>query len=61
MCAIADHVGAFERAAGSEFVGDARRIADGEPVDAVAQRCFRSVCHEKLLLCPGFGTRDNLC
>ncbi len=36
MRAVADHVGAFERATRPELVGNAQRVADGEPIDAVA-------------------------
>ena len=36
MRAVADHVRAFERAAAPELVGNAQRVADGEPIDAVA-------------------------
>lgn len=53
VCAVADHVGAFERATRPELVGNAQRVADGEPIDAVAQCRFRSVCHGALLLCRG--------
>lgn len=36
MRAVANHVGAFERAAGPELVGNAQRVTDGEP-----HRCSR--------------------
>ena len=36
MRAVADHVRAFERAAGPELVGNAQRVADGKPVNTVA-------------------------
>ena len=53
MRAVADHVRAFERAAGPKLVRNAQRVADGKPIDAVAQCRFRSVCHGALLLCRG--------
>ena len=59
MRAIANHVGAFERAAGPELVGNAQRVADGKPIDAVAQCWFRFVCHGKLLLHFGLEMRGN--
>ena len=43
MRALADRVRAFERATRSELVGNAQRVADGKPIDAIAQRWFRRV------------------
>lgn len=36
MRAVADHVGAFERAARHKLVWNAQRVANGKPVDTVA-------------------------
>lgn len=58
--AVAGHVGAFERAARHKLVWNAKRVADGKPIDAVAQCCFRSVCHEKHLLYFGLRMRGYL-
>lgn len=58
--AVADHVGAFERATRPELVGNAQRVADGKSIDAVAQRCFRSVCHGKHLSYFGLRMRGYL-